>query len=64
MRPPRPGPTLVSRSPTGDNRRRNAGPHKKRAIGPVEGAQTGPEGLGYLEKPAEDQGKSGSGRGK
>jgi hypothetical protein len=37
--------------PAGGDRRRNAGPEKKRAIEPVEGAQTGSEGLGYLKKP-------------
>jgi hypothetical protein len=50
--------------PAVDNRRRNAGPQKKRAIEPVEGAQTGSGGLGYLEKPAKDTRRGGSRRGK
>jgi hypothetical protein len=41
--------------PTGHNRRNNAEPEKTREnVKPVEGAQTGSEGLGYLKKPAED----------
>jgi hypothetical protein len=48
----------------GDNRRRNAGPEKKRAIEPVEGAQTGSQGLGYLKKPTDRAGKGGPRRGK
>jgi hypothetical protein len=38
--------------PAGDNRRSNVDPAKKRRkIEPVEGSQTGSEGLGYLEEP-------------
>jgi len=49
--------------PAGDNRRSNADPEKKRRIAkPVEGAQTGSEGLGYLEKPGESPGEDRSKR--
>jgi hypothetical protein len=44
--------------PAGDNRRSNADRQKKaRKIEPVEGPQTGSEGLGYLKEPDEAEGK-------
>jgi hypothetical protein len=54
------------RSPSeGRDRKSNADPaRKRRTIEPVEGAQTGSEGLGYLEKPADDAKKGGAGHGK
>ena len=44
--------------PAGDNRRKDVDPEKKRrTVKPVEGAQTGSEGLGYLtdgDRPSKD----------
>jgi hypothetical protein len=49
----------------GRDRQSNADPaRKRRKIEPVEGAQTGSEGLGYLEKPAKDTDTGGARRGK
>ena len=49
--------------PAGDNRRSNADRKKKvRQIEPVEGAQTGSEGLGYLKKEPQGNGKKSGGR--
>jgi hypothetical protein len=45
--------------PAGDDRRSNADRKKKpRKIEPVEGSQTGSEGLGYLKEPEETEGNN------
>jgi hypothetical protein len=49
--------------PAGHDRRKNTDPEEARLPAkPVEGAQTGSEGLGHLKKPADDAGKGRSGR--